>query len=116
MKVGAQTLTVLTLLLALCPYSVPGQTTTSGAITGVVSDISGAVVPQVTVLALNNGKANTQATTTNEEGLFTLSFLEPGSYSVTFVHSRFEDAKRNVDVPLGSQAKLNVVLKIAVQH
>jgi hypothetical protein len=116
MRLGAQIPRRLNLLLAVCVVSLHGQTTTSGAIAGVVNDSSGAVVPRATVVALDDAKANTQATTTNEEGLYTLSFLEPGSYTVTFAHSGFEDATRSVEVPLGSHATLNIVLKIALQR
>ena len=59
-----------------------------GSITGTVIDPSGAVVPNATVTATNNAtnNATNEKTTQNSSssGVFTLSPLNPGTYTVTF--------------------------------
>jgi hypothetical protein len=114
MKVGAQTLTQLALLLAAClAPSLNAQTPTSGGITGVVSDTSDAVIPGAIVEAQDDSKGSTQKTVANAEGLYLFPFMAPGSYTLTFTHPGFEAVTRKLEVPLGPPATLNVRLKIA---
>ena len=70
--------------IALC------QQSGNGAISGTVTDPSGAVVPkaQVTVTATQTGIQN--KVTTNEQGLFSVPSLPPGNYSVSIQASGFK--------------------------
>jgi hypothetical protein len=70
--------------IALC------QQSGYGAISGTVTDPSGAVVPkaQVTVTATQTGIQN--KVTTNEQGLFSVPSLPPGNYSVSIQASGFK--------------------------
>jgi hypothetical protein len=55
-----------------------------GSITGTVTDPSGAVVPNATVTATNNATNEKTTQNSSSSGVFTLSPLNPGTYTVTF--------------------------------
>src|ERR1700757_54421 len=59
------------------------QTSTTGAIAGVVTDPSAAVVSGVSITLKNNETGSSTSTTTNSQGSFTFPFLQPGNYSVS---------------------------------
>src|ERR1700746_1520125 len=73
------------------------QTTTSGALAGVVTDQSGAVVPDADVEIKDNAKGTTQSSKTGREGAYQFSFLAPGRYTLKVSHSGFRDGKRTID-------------------
>jgi hypothetical protein len=117
MRVNARKATVAVLFLVVCWMpSVYGQTSTSGGITGVVTDQTGAVVPSVVVQVEDRDKGDTQESVTNGDGLYLFSFLPPGLYTVTFVHADLATATRNLEVPLGPPVTLNVRLRVAAQR
>ena len=90
-----------------------GQTTTSGGLTGVVTDPSRAVVlgAQVTIETQSNG--TTQSTKTNREGVYRFFFLEPGKYIVIVTCDGYRQENRTVNVLLGPPVSVNVPLSIA---
>jgi hypothetical protein len=87
-------------VLAFVPASF-AQTSSTGALTGTVTDSSGGVVAGATVTATNNGTGQTRTTTTDGSGNYTFTLLAPGSYKVAFAASGFktgEVAAVNVNV------------------
>jgi hypothetical protein len=62
----------------------------TGAISGQVTDANGAVVQGATVSVVNNETKAARKVQTNEEGLFTITNLVPGTYSVTIEASGFK--------------------------
>src|SRR5215831_14423374 len=66
---------------ALAPISI-GQTTT-GAITGTVTDPSSATIPGVKIFATNTATNISYATQTNAAGVYNFPFLPIGAYTVT---------------------------------
>ncbi|HEV2386297.1 MAG TPA: carboxypeptidase-like regulatory domain-containing protein [Candidatus Acidoferrales bacterium] len=67
-----------------------GQTASTGAVTGTVSDPSGAVIPgaQVTLTDLATGAVRTAAADAN--GSYTFSLVPPGQYKLTFSWTGFK--------------------------
>src|SRR5881296_1187045 len=59
-----------------------GQTATA-TLTGIVSDSTGALLPNVLVSVRNTAQNNIQSTRTNETGSYVLPALYPGDYSIT---------------------------------
>jgi outer membrane receptor protein involved in Fe transport len=88
------------------------QSITSGDITGVVSDPSGAVVPNATVTATNTNTGVVHHATTNGEGVYRFSFLQPGPYKLSINAQGFQPAARNVQVSVGQAANGNVALAV----
>jgi hypothetical protein len=56
--------------------------TITAALTGTITDSSGAVVPNVKVIATNTGTNVATETTTNNAGIYNMPFLPVGSYTV----------------------------------
>ena len=101
-------------LLALSyPGMLTAQTTTSGGLTGVVTDQSGAVLPNTEVQVKDNSKGTMQSTKTDRDGVYRFFFLAPSTYTLTVTHDRFREETRNVSVILGPPVTLNVSLEIA---
>src|ERR1700759_701932 len=85
---------VAVLFLAVAPNRVPAQTSGVGNITGTVTDSSGASVPNATVVVLDTDTGVTRTVTTNADGSFTASFLQPGHYEVTLGGGAFGKVNR----------------------
>src|SRR5215469_830254 len=82
----------IVLALVLTTSSVFAQSTISGEVTGVVTDASGAVVPNATVTLDNKEMGTTQAVATNATGGFRFTLLRPGVYTVTVKATGFSGA------------------------
>ncbi|MBW8746062.1 MAG: carboxypeptidase regulatory-like domain-containing protein, partial [Acidobacteria bacterium] len=76
------------LLLAVCSSFAMAQTIT-GSINGTVTDASGAVIPNASVVATNVDTGVETPTTTNSDGIYSLRFLQIGNYKVTITSSGF---------------------------
>ncbi len=63
---------------------------TTGTITGVVTDQTGAILPGATVLVKQIQTGRTTEVISNETGRYTASLLPPGTYEVTFNLSGFQ--------------------------
>jgi hypothetical protein len=77
------------------------QTTTTGDITGVVTDPSGSIVPSATVTLKDETKGVTQESTSNAQGTYRFYLLTPGPYTVSVTASGFQTTSRRVDVAVG---------------
>ncbi|HZY62077.1 MAG TPA: carboxypeptidase-like regulatory domain-containing protein, partial [Edaphobacter sp.] len=69
-------------LLAVCCVVGRAQTIT-GSVNGTVTDPSGAVIPNAKVTATNVATGVTTPTTTNNDGIYNIRFLQIGTYKVT---------------------------------
>ncbi len=83
-----------------------------GALTGIVSDTTGAVVPNVQVSVRNTGTNVVSKTVSNEVGQYTQPNLPIGPYQITFEAAGFKTLVRsNLDLTVGVlrvDAKLEV--------
>src|SRR5450756_179797 len=85
----------LALAVALASVLAPlgfSQTIT-GALTGTVSDASGAFVPNVKVTTSNTGTNLTYSTATNGAGVYNILFLPVGNYKVLAESTGFKQAR-----------------------
>ena len=94
--------------------ALPGLAHAQSAITGIVRDTSGAVLPGVTVEAASPALIEkTRAVTSDGEGRYNIVDLRPGTYSVTFSLEGFSTVKRDgVELPSGFTATINGDLKV----
>ena len=87
-------------MLLLCVTMVPAAASAQSALSGIVKDTSGAVLPGVTVEATSPSlieKARTA--TTDGSGQYRITELTPGIYTVSFTLAGFATVKRdNIDV------------------
>src|SRR6201996_7131730 len=79
----------LGLALILAGSTVHAQNTNSGDIRGIVTDPSGAVIPDTTVTVLDLEKGVVKTYTTNHDGLFDTGPIVTGQYKVSFSHPGF---------------------------
>ena len=70
----------------LAGFVLPGrafaQAGTTGAISGILTDSQGGVIPQAEVTAKNVATGVTSRTTTNAEGVYTFPYLPIGVYEI----------------------------------
>jgi hypothetical protein len=84
-----------------------------GAVAGRVTDSSGAVLPGVTVTVTNKNTNVSNDTVTNETGTYSLSYLQPGPYTVTAELQGFRKVSReNVEVRLGDRLEIDFKLEV----
>jgi Carboxypeptidase regulatory-like domain len=85
------------------------QTITTGALSGVVSDATGAVVPGANVTVTSVATNTKQVLETNGEGRYTVSLLQPGTYRVAASAPGLKSETVQVTVLLGTTATGNIV-------
>lgn len=101
------------ILLLLSPVPVLAQNQSTSALTGTVTDSSGAVVPGVAVDARNLSTQVSTKVQTNASGNFKVSFLPPGTYSVAFTKKGFSSVVDNsVHLELGQTGRLDTKLAV----
>jgi hypothetical protein len=92
------------------------QTTTSGGLTGVVTDASQAVLPDAGVEIKDIAKETTQSTKTDQQGVYRFFFLAPERYMLTVTHAGFRNEIRAANVLLGPPVTVNVTLELAAEY
>ncbi|MCA1620764.1 MAG: TonB-dependent receptor [Acidobacteria bacterium] len=103
-------LAFLFLLTAAVPAF--GQNTT-GSVSGVVNDPSGATVAGANVALRNNETGITRNTTSNDNGEYTFPSVEPGRYTLTVEASGFKKAVApDVVVEVGVPARTTMTLEV----
>src|ERR1041385_1340749 len=101
---------VLTICFLLIPAFAQEQT---GAMEGLVTDQTGAVLPGVTVTATNNVTGRALVAITGDDGVYRLRTVEPGRYKVTVSLTSFSPAEFNdVIVLVGQTVKLDAKLAV----
>jgi len=84
-----------------------------GSITGTVTDISGAVVPQASVRATQSGTGQVRDATTNDAGTYSFPTLPPGVYNVAVSRTGFTGfVKQGVSVTIDSVVRVDAVLNV----
>ena len=100
--------------LLLLPAPTAAQGTSAATITGVVKDTSGAVLPGVTVEAASPALIEkVRSTVTDDKGVFRITELRPGTYTVTFSLPGFSTLKRDgLELTSNFTAAIQGVLKV----
>ena len=103
----------LTVGMACC-LGLSGQIDTGG-IGGTVYDETGAVIPGVTVTAVDENRGIRRESETTETGEFVFRYVDPGSYSLRFEASDFAPlAVDGLEVRVGETAMVSPRLAVAV--
>lgn len=114
-KTFTRILEAIALLAVLLPAALFAQSTTNGAVSGTITDQSGAILPNVAVTLKSVEKGFTQKTTTNAQGFYEFPLLEPGTYNVTISAHNFKTASATATVSVGSNATVNVKLEVGAE-
>lgn len=86
-------------------HPVYGQNTSS-SISGTVADPSGAVIPNASISVRNNANGQTLSATSDSRGAYTITNIQPGSYTVTAKATGFQPVTQDnviVDPNIGRQ-------------
>ncbi len=90
-----------------------GQATSTGTVVGVVADQQGAVIPNATITLTDLSTNIVRTTTSNSDGQYVLTNVDPSTYSITASMSGFSVAKIATQaVSVGTQTTANFKLAI----
>jgi hypothetical protein len=110
--------TALICAFALCLFAastarVYGQSSSTGTLSGVVTDNSGAAVPAATITLTHTSTGSVRTTKSGKTGQYIFAFVEPGTYNVSVSKDGFKTATfTNQVVRLGSQLTVNAVMQV----
>src|SRR5438067_7183722 len=93
--------------------SAAGQSIVSGDLTGVVTDPTGAVLPNVVITLKNVGTGQTVTSNTNTAGVYRFSLLNPGTYTVSAAGQGFQATTRQVTVAVGQASTVNLQMALS---
>jgi len=104
---------VLVAILGLVHSSMQAQLAGNGAITGTVSDATGAVIPNATITVVAISTNETTVRKTTSAGDYTATPLPPGVYTVTVTANGFEKyVQQNLNVNALETISLNIKLTL----
>jgi hypothetical protein len=105
---------IVLFLMALSPAA-RGQAATS--VRGIVTDPSGAAIPNATIRLINTGTNATRTETTNAEGEYTFLQVTPGAYRMEVEATGFSNyAQLGLQFLVNVPATVNVKLNLGSQH
>jgi len=99
------------LVIVLLPYALHAQQTST--LVGIVSDSTGAVVPDASVLLVNTATDFQRTVITNAQGQYTAASVPAGSYRIAVEKVGFQKLERE-NITLPSAATVNVDLTLLV--
>src|SRR3989475_1549809 len=103
----------LALLLLLFHFSGTGWGQVTASITGVVRDVSGAVVPGAAVTVQQVETGTTRTAQTDEDGNYWSPSLPVGQYEVDVQKTAFKQQVRSgITLAVGQQAVVNITLEV----
>src|SRR6202451_3113693 len=85
--------TLLSVFLAFCVPTWMAHSAGTSALSGSVTDPSGAAIPNVTVTITSNATGQSRTTTTGSDGQYRFTLLPPGNYKVSFSATGFKTAE-----------------------
>src|SRR5258708_36553348 len=100
------------LAIFMAQVAIQAQTTT-GSLSGTITDPSNAVVPAATVTLVNTATGAERSAVTSSEGTFSFQTLQPGTYTITVEAKGFRKAvARDITVSVSSVAQVTIPLEV----
>jgi outer membrane receptor protein involved in Fe transport len=116
MRKYVQAIRMGVLAVLLCTAIVSQAQTITGSVNGTVTDPSGAVIPNAKVVATNVETGIATPTTTNDDGIYNIRFLQIGNYKVTIESPGFAATTYGpFALETGQNAKIDGKLGLAGQ-
>ena len=85
----------------------------TATLTGTVTDVSKAAIPDAGVEVRNTATNEVRSTKTNGQGEFTVTTLDPGPYQVTVTHTGFRSVTENrIELEAAQTARVDVALPL----
>src|ERR1700692_930322 len=108
----ALVLGMLVCLLCLTP-ALLAQSSSTGTVSGTVTDSSGAVVADATVTLTGAATSSTRNTPTSDKGFYVFSSVDPGTYNVSITKAGFKTTVVAAQVvEVGRQLTVNATLEV----
>lgn len=99
-------------MTVLVPNAFSSGAAPNGTIQGTVTDSGQAILPGATV-KLDHGNVTV---TTDSQGQFTMTNIEPGAHTLTVEYVGFSSSRSNVAVAAGGIVRVNVVMNVATER
>src|SRR5580698_4012961 len=112
-RVRAFLVVALALSVSVMVSQTWAQTTTTGDISGVITDPTGAVVPNASVNLKSVDNGGLQSGKSNAAGAYHFSLLRPGDYTITVTASGFQSVTRKVTAALGGDTPASIQLAVS---
>lgn len=114
MRAIIRSLVLLSLVLTSCRF-LAAQATATGNIVGVVSDATGAALPNATVTATNRGTNVQRTATSNSSGQYRFDLLPAGVYDIKGEASGFSAAEvKDIELLVGTTFTANLPMRAGV--
>ena len=114
MRVIFRCFIVLSLVLTSCNF-LSAQATATGNIVGVVTDATGAALPNATVTATSKATNAQRTVTSNSAGQYRFDFLPAGVYDVKGESSGFSSAEvKDIELLVGTTFTANLPMRAGV--
>src|SRR5271170_908543 len=104
--IGIFTVAILTLVFQTT--SLYSQTATTGAISGVVTDSTGAIMPGATVTVTDTSTGAIHLEKANAEGRYAADLLKPGDFTVNASYENFKSDTEKVHVGLSQTTLVDI--------
>jgi hypothetical protein len=100
------------LLLCFQPADLLAQSATA-SVTGLVSDSSGAVIPNATITLVNSATNESRTATSNGQGYYSFPLLPPATYSLRVEAQGFAQfTQQSIRLDVGLALKVNASLPV----
>ncbi|HTQ59141.1 MAG TPA: TonB-dependent receptor [Candidatus Solibacter sp.] len=100
-------------LITFFPAFLSAQIAVTGKITGVVTDSSGAAVPNATVTVKSSALMTPRTSTTSADGVYLFDLLPPGTYQVTITATGFRtEDQTGIVITAGFTATVSPKLQV----
>src|SRR5215469_1125234 len=108
---------VFAMLLVFVVFGLPqallGQTAETGALSGTVSDSTGAVLSGANLRVTNTATGENRQAVSQDNGRYTVPLLPPGTYSVESAKSGFGTVVNSaVRINVAETARLDIVMRV----
>jgi hypothetical protein len=104
---------IILVLVSLCWLAPSASGQVRGTFTGLVSDPTGAVIPNATVTATNEGTGVATPRPTNSEGFYTIPDLQPGFYTLRAEAQGFKTfVNAHIELSVGYTQRVNFKLEV----
>src|SRR5579872_6196245 len=107
-----RSLPVLAFLLFASLSNPAAHAQTTGRITGIITDPSGAVIQGATISVKNTETGATRTTSTNASGQYFVLDLSVGEYRVTASNPNFREAGWSVKLIVNQEARVDLTLQV----
>jgi hypothetical protein len=99
------------LVLVIGSFQVVFAQSETATISGTVVDPNNAVVPGATVTVRSTRTGFSRTTTTNQEGYYVITNLQPSTYEITISSGDFQEFKVTRDIGVAADAVVNATLQ-----